>query len=71
MILTLRGDEQDACSTGEERRFSAAIKGKRVEQAFQACVKEAPQSKPGCVERTPPSAAFDVDLDLARRTHDE
>jgi hypothetical protein len=36
-------DEQDACSTVEEQRFSAATKGERVEQAFQARVKAAPR----------------------------
>jgi hypothetical protein len=46
LILTLRRDEQDACSTVEEQRFSAALKGKRVEQAFRPAQKEH-REKPG------------------------
>ncbi len=45
-------DEQDVRSTVEERRFSAAITT-RVEQAFQACVKGAPQNSPASAAEGP------------------
>jgi hypothetical protein len=45
-------DKQDARSTVEERRFSAAITT-RVEQALQACVKEAHQNSPASAAEVP------------------
>jgi hypothetical protein len=52
LILILAVDEQNVCSTVEERRFSAAITT-WVEQALQACVKGAPQNSPASAAEGP------------------
>src|ERR1022692_2634410 len=63
-ILTLQAARTAPCDPVEERRFSAASRRRSGRARVRSC-----RIRPARVERTLLSAAFDLDLDFAGRTH--